>query len=261
MPNVPPEALPAPSTNDLADLVFRLRYLLDREGMTPRQFAAESDVPYTSKELYQFLSGRMLPPPLFIDLVGRRCGDAEGLRQSYDQLRAATQEAPATGAERTAARAAGLLAGLLGRVLGRDRARSGSWSRLVAVTAGVGVGLAAVAASAILLVSGGGQEPTAVVRPLSGASSAPAARPAPVPDGVADVPSSRRETSAKQRPEPTKPAPPPAQPARPSPTATPDPADSDPIVRCFRQRDRQFCTTRSGRVVIIRDGERTDIDR
>jgi hypothetical protein len=57
-----PERPPPASADAIADLAQHLRLLLEREGLTPRQFAAAPDVPYSSAMLYRFLTGESLPP-------------------------------------------------------------------------------------------------------------------------------------------------------------------------------------------------------
>src|SRR5262245_45914981 len=70
------------------DLAQRLRLLLDRADLTPRQLAAEHDLPYRKEQLYRFFSGELLPPTSLIQLVAQQCGgDLDGLYSVYAQAR------------------------------------------------------------------------------------------------------------------------------------------------------------------------------
>jgi hypothetical protein len=89
--------LTASSSDPSWELARQLRFLLDREGLTPRQLAAEHDVPYTPAMLYRFFTGQALPPPQLIEVVARRCGgDLEKLQIAYDAARRRTAMAAVT---------------------------------------------------------------------------------------------------------------------------------------------------------------------
>lgn len=283
------------SDDELVALAQQIRLLLDRAGMTPRQFAEKPDVPYTSKEVYQFLSGTTLPPSLFIDLVSRDCGDLGGLIHTYEQLRTSrayrsaitrgkgARRAPrrrwpwawwrqrsaappvATPAEAACAASTAPDAppGLDDPAIpagdgdatapGRAPARSGL------LVAGLGTGMAVVIGLTILLGSDTAPPPTAPVRNGPAPVASGPQPPASPPDVFAEVPSTSRDVSPKKRPEP--PPPPAPTPVRPAVTPTPD-DEREEFARCTRQGRRQFCITRTGDLVIIReDGRRFFIDR
>jgi hypothetical protein len=91
------DAVPVDPANPSRELAQHLRFLLDREGLTPRQLASEADVPYSPAMLYRFFSGESLPPPQLIEVMARRCGgDFEGLQSAYDRARLAAVGAFAT---------------------------------------------------------------------------------------------------------------------------------------------------------------------
>lgn len=95
--------LAAPAPDPSSELSRQLRFLIDREGLTPRQLAAEPDVPYTPAMLYRFFTGQELPPRQLIEVVARRCGgDLEKLRAAYAEAQLRTAPTAIPGSDRGA---------------------------------------------------------------------------------------------------------------------------------------------------------------
>jgi hypothetical protein len=161
-------APPAP-TYAYRDLAAHLRYMLEREGLTPRQLATADDVPYSATMLYRYLSGEELPPPLLIEVVARHCRTHPGaLRTAYERARLAAATPPGRRAgTRPAARHSrdGQPAAQTGRVRGRHakaRPKRGTGVRLVMI--GAGFSAAGTVVLATTMVPGFDSEPAAAAR-------------------------------------------------------------------------------------------------
>ncbi|HEY7489014.1 MAG TPA: carbohydrate binding domain-containing protein [Streptosporangiaceae bacterium] len=78
--------LPADVMGAARELAGQLRLLMDRAGLSPRQLAADGNVPYDVTALQRFLSGRVLPPRQLVEVIAARCGgDREQLLSTLDR--------------------------------------------------------------------------------------------------------------------------------------------------------------------------------
>lgn len=78
------------------ELAFRLRLLVGRAGLTPRQFAARHNLPYSPYMLNQYFDLEALPPPRLIDTIVEHCdGDVDRVEELYDQVRGRAPLSPA----------------------------------------------------------------------------------------------------------------------------------------------------------------------
>lgn len=187
------------------ELAQRLRFLLDRAGMTPRQLAEEADVPYTPTMLYRFLSGRDMPPPQLIEVVARKCGeDVDNLHAAYDRARAAAMSSMGSKGRRKP-------------TSHRKPKQRRAMPRLLAGVAFSAVGSVALTAAAITTF---GHRPVAddAQRPPIAQQQAQSPVPSSEPTADPAVPrSSQRNSSGKQRGGEKKPTPSPSpQPSNPS---------------------------------------------
>jgi hypothetical protein len=94
-----PEELPV-AARELAEL---LRALLDENDVSLRQLAGAEDVHYSLTSLHRFFSGRALPPPQLLEVLGRRYGGdgatRERLQRLYERAAASVPAEPAPAAE------------------------------------------------------------------------------------------------------------------------------------------------------------------
>lgn len=170
-----------------ADLAYYLRFLLGRAGLTPRQLAAEHDLPYSREMLYRYFSGDALPPPLLIEVIAEYyAGDAERLHDRYDRARAEAATAAAVTVASTGLGGSAAGSGRLIRFLRSAAPAAGAVAIIALVlgaTAGVGVGRP--------------QATDTQARPPAPPSAAPSAAPPSGPnadpgvDPSADLPTSR----------------------------------------------------------------------
>jgi Carbohydrate binding domain len=84
-----PASLPSPAR----EFAQRLRASLDRSGLSLRRLAADDEVHYSVTALHRFFSGQALPPRQLVDVLAKRCGDADGLHELYERARVAVGEA------------------------------------------------------------------------------------------------------------------------------------------------------------------------
>jgi hypothetical protein len=73
------------------ELAVQLRRLVDDEGLTLRQLAADDNVPHNVTMLRRFFSGRVLPPRQLVEVIADRCGgNREQLLSTLDRAVVAT---------------------------------------------------------------------------------------------------------------------------------------------------------------------------
>lgn len=167
-------------TEARGDLAQHLRLLLARADLTPRQLAAEHDLPYRMGKLYRFFSGELLPPPLLINVVARHCLNPQELHGVYDR---------ACRADAAAAENAGKYARK--EQLRRTALQLFRTVPMLGLVTGVVVAMAVIGGVSRWTPSDGPPHQ----------SPPPAVPESPAPGPDRQVPSSHRETSAKQKPE------------------------------------------------------------
>lgn len=196
------------------ELAARLRFLLDRRGLTPGILAAEEDLPYPPETIYRYFSGDELPPLSLVALVANRCGgDLAALESTYaeaagDTVAGGAVTGDAAGGDAVTAAAAAAKAPRRGPRHRRppDPAVRGRRRTMAAVTAGLLGGAAVVT---VLTLTGGAR---------SGAPAPPAAADAVPTDLGTPTPT----PSPVGPPEPKGPA----GSATPTPSPTPSPRPS-----------------------------------
>jgi Carbohydrate binding domain len=196
---------PAAPTDAYRDLSAHLRYMLEREGLTPRQLATADDVPYSAAMLYRYLSGEELPPPLLIEVVARHCRTSPGaLRTAYER---ACQAAAATHGRRSGTRPARHARGdqqiaQTGRVRGRHakaRPKRGAGVRLVMI--GAGFSAAGTVVLATTMVPGFDSQPAAAAKHVDPTDApAPATNANGVFQGAPQAPASPPAGKASSAP-------------------------------------------------------------
>jgi hypothetical protein len=78
--------LPADVMGAARELAVQLRLLVDGEGLSLRQLAADDNVPHSVTMLRRFFSGRVLPPRRLVEVIADRCGgNREQLLSTLDR--------------------------------------------------------------------------------------------------------------------------------------------------------------------------------
>lgn len=156
-----PQYSPPAPTDACRELAGHLRYMLEREGLTPRQLADAPDVPYSVGMLYRFLSGDELPPPLLIKIVARHCRThPDALRTAYERARLASTAASGGRARRCGGRPRGRHAKVTPR-------RS---DRTIRLTLGIGFSAAGAVVIGASVIHGLGDPSTVPSAPVRAAA-------------------------------------------------------------------------------------------